>query len=196
MLAVLIAALLALAPAPPSAPPGGRAPPSVGRATGFATVVLDHVERTIGLDRLPPARGVGVRAGMFVTLGLDRMWVFDREVTRLQAGQVPDTTVAGACVSRCPAVLFDVFQAEWLLLAVESASMAVEIPEQVMFAVDGRVPAHTLLQAAYAVAESRPVQPPAFSLLVDSPGRGLQGQPFFVLPPKVSTSSKGRPRWV
>ena len=169
-------------------PPTGGSPPRATRtvesAAGFSTAVISHVNRVLGSERLPVARGAIVQPGVFITVGLERLHVFDREVSRLEAGRLSDTTIAGECVSKCPAAFFDVFQDTWLRLAVESSSLAVEIPERVLFAVDSRLPVQTLLQLAYAASESRPIQPPSLGLLISGAGSELRLLRFYLIPPQ------------
>ncbi len=179
---------LALA-GPPAAPaaPAAERPASVQsfeRLPGFAAVVMSHIAASIGLDVLPAASGFTLEAGVFVTLGLDRVQVFDRDVAPLQDGRTTDTHGAPQCAQLCPSSLFDAFQAEWLALAIESSERVVEIPNNVVIAAHGQLPAETLLAAAYAAASARPLRPPSLALVLGSSGRGLQGQPFMLLPPQ------------
>jgi hypothetical protein len=157
---------------------------SLRRSASFTTVVIHHLNRTIGSESLPAASGRAVQSGMFVTLGLEQMFVFDEPVAALQDGELGDATVAQACKSRCPAVFYDAFQSAWLQLAVEGSVLSTQIPEHVAFAVDARIPARTLLHAAYASAETRPGTPPSLALLVNNPGRGLLAQAFYLVPPR------------
>jgi hypothetical protein len=46
------------------------------------------------------------------------------------------------------------------------------------------VPATTLVEIAYAAAETRPVAPPRLSVLVSMPGRGLRSLPMHLIPPE------------
>jgi hypothetical protein len=176
----LIAALLA-----PGRPADAPPPESTfDRLPGFAAVVQSYVTANLGLDVLPNGEGVALAPGVFVTIGLDRVHVFDREVGRLADGRSNDGAAARECVGQCPASLFDAFQAEWLALAIESTQRGVELPSRVVIAAHNRLPAFTLLEAVYALASSRPIRPPELALVLGSPGRGLRGQSFFVLPPQ------------
>ena len=121
---------------------------------------------------------------MFVTMTLDRLYVFDQQKMKLRNGRVADRTVAPECRSRCPATLYDAFQYEWLKLAVEGAGLAVDIPVNVHLAAHNRLPARTLIEAAYAVSETRPAVPPTLSILVNAPGRGLRALPIYLIPPE------------
>ena len=154
------------------------------RLQGFTTVVVNHVDEAMGADQLPTADGGGIEAGMLVTATLDDVRIFDRRVAALQQGRVADATVAVECASSCPAVLYDGFGRSWLEAAVESTSFAVEIPTRVLLAVHRELPAATLLQVAYAAAETRPVQPPQLALLVSNSRGSLRALTFFLVPPR------------
>jgi hypothetical protein len=179
--------------APPTAPDADDPTPqqTFERLPGFSSVVLSHVGQTMGIDVLPAANGFPLDPGLFVTMGLDRMWAADREVATLSDGRINDTVAAAECGNVCPASLYDAFQAEWLALAIESTQRVVEIPGNVVIAAHGRLPVSTLLAGAYAIATSRPLRPPTLSLVLASPGRGLRGQPFFVLPPEGLRLNQG-----
>ena len=173
-------AALALGPAKDA---GGAYDP-IERMSGFPSVVMNHVERVLGSASLPTGNGGTIEPGMFVTVGLERMHVFDREATKLDKGRVTDRTVAPECRSKCAAVLFDAFQYEWLRLAVESAALATRVPQLVHLAAHSRLPAKTLIEVAYAASETRPVVPPSLALLVNAPGRGLRALPVHLVPPE------------
>lgn len=189
----LVAAALSswLAVRSDAAPTSEDAPTSGGsdrarleRLQGFTTVVVNHVDDAMGSDQLPTADGGGIEAGMLVTATLDGVQIFDRSVAALQQGRVVDATIAAECQSSCPAVLYDAFGRSWLEAAVESTSFAVEIPARVLLAVHRDLPAATLLQVAYAAAETRPVQPPRLALLVSNSRGSLRALTFFLVPPK------------
>lgn len=154
------------------------------RLQGFTTVVVNHVNDAMGTEQLPTADGGGVEAGMLVTATLDGVEIFDRRVAPLQQGRVVDPTIAAECQSSCPAVLYDAFGRSWLESAVESTSFAVEIPTRVLVAAHRDLPAATLLQVAYAAAETRPVQPPQLALLVNNTRGSLRALTFFLVPPR------------
>jgi len=158
-------------------------PVSVSRLSSFGSIVSTHVEQAIGANSVPLGNGLDLAPGVFVTVGPTRLDVFDRTIVPLQEGKVMDPAAAPACLSGCPAFFYDAIQFEWLRLAVESASLSVEIPTLVHIAAHSDIPAMTLLMVAYAAAESRPVLPPRMSLLVNSAGRGLRSQPFYLLTP-------------
>lgn len=157
---------------------------AVERVANFSSVVVHHVNSSIGTESLPVGNGISVDAGVFVTLGLDRLQVFDHDAAALSGGVVTDGTRADECRSGCPASLFDAFQYEWLKMAVEASYLAVEIPTRVVFAAHAEVPAQTLILSAYAAAETRPGALPTLSVLVNMAGRGLRAQPFFLIPPE------------
>ncbi len=154
------------------------------RLQGFNTVVINHVNDALGTELLPVANGGGIEPGIFVTVTMDRVQIFDVDVVPMSQGRVRDETIAAECASECPAVLFDAFARGWLEAAVESTTFAVEIPQRVLLAVHRELPASTLLQVAYAAAETRPVQPPQLSLLVNNTQGNLQAKTFFLVPPK------------
>lgn len=150
---------------------------------GFSTVVINHINASVGTQNLPSGVGVPMEPGLLVTVTGDRMQLFDRDVVGLQGGRLLDTTRAEECRSKCPAAFFDVFQQAWVGHAVEASTFSVEIPTRVLFAVHHQTPATTLVQAAYAAAETRPVNTPALSILVNSERAGLRAEPFYLLPP-------------
>ncbi|MGH1341393.1 MAG: hypothetical protein ACRBN8_07580 [Nannocystales bacterium] len=182
MLAKLALALVTLLQ--PSTDPPGGASVSLERITNFSNVVVNHINGSIGTEALPQGSGLAVDPGVFVTIGRNKLQVFDREVAVLQDGLVTDGTVAQECKSGCPAVLFDAFQYEWLKMAVESSYLDIDIATRVAFAAATDVPAQTLLMSAYAAAETRPGAVPTVSILVNMAGRGLRAQPVFLLPPE------------
>lgn len=154
------------------------------RVQGFTTIVVNHVNGALGTELLPVADGGGVEPGVLVTVTLDEVQIFDRGVAALQQGLSADPTIAAECDSGCPAAFYDAFQRSWLEAAVESTAFAVEIPTRVLLAVHRELPAETLLQVAYAAAETRPVQPPQLALLVNNTRGSLRAQPFFLVPPR------------
>lgn len=170
--------------AQPGQTTGGGSRADFERLQGFTTVVVNHVNDAMGTEQLPVADGGGVEPGVFVTVTLDELQIFDRGVAPLQQGRLVDTTIAAECHSGCPAAFFDAFQRSWLESAVESTAFAVEIPSRVLLAVHRDLPASTLLQVAYAAAETRPVQPPQLALLVNNPRGSLRAKTFFLVPPR------------
>ena len=175
--------MLAVALAGPQAKSvGGAASPRT--TSGFAPVVIHHVNQVMGTEHLPEGRGQVVYPGMFVVLATDRVQIFDRDVAALDGGRLTDTTVEPECRSRCPATLYHAFREQWLSAALESVTFALGMPQRVLFAAHAELPTKTLLAVAYAAAETRPVQPPALSLLINGAGRGLQAIKFHLLPPQ------------
>ena len=150
---------------------------------GFATVVVTHLNATLGTENLPAAQGTPVPAGLLVVLEMERVHVFDHNVATLQQGRVRDAAPDPDCKSGCPRALFKPLQGEWLRLAQESRAHSVEIPSNVLLAAHRDLPGQTLVQAAYAVAESRPIQPPNLSLLTNGGPAGLRGLPFHLVRP-------------
>ena len=178
--AVAYAAILAAGP-PDDAPTETRQ--QFERLQGFSTVVINHVGEVLGTDKLPNALGLPVEPGVFSTVTLDKVQIYDRDVAGLQQGRTSDTTAATECVSGCPSVFYDAFQQAWLEAAIEATLHTVEIPSRVLFAAHHDLPAATLVQLAYAAAETRPVQPPSLHILVNSSQGGLRASPFFLVPP-------------
>jgi hypothetical protein len=178
---MLWAWILAVALGPHPSSLGPTAPRAL---SGFVPVVIHHVNRAMGTEHLPAGRGRPVQPGVFVTMTPDGMQIFDRDEVPMQGGRVTDGTIASECRSGCPAVFYRAFHEQWLTMAMEAVAFNLGIPSRVSFAVHAELPITTLLQAAYAAAETRPVQPPALSLLVNSPGRGLQAIDFHLLPPE------------
>lgn len=156
----------------------------VEQQSSFGAVLANHLRRALGgLDALPSGKGNTMVPGVFVTLGLDRMDVFEDTYAALQNGR-PDPTPAPDCASGCPAAFYDAMRSVWLQAAVETTKLGVELPGAVYIAAHRALPVETLLDAAYAAAESRPASPPRLGLVVDSPAGGLRAQPFFLLPPR------------
>jgi hypothetical protein len=150
---------------------------------GFSTVVINHVNDVLGTENLPSAIGVPIEPGVLVTITPDRMQIFDHDVTALQGGRLADSTRAAECRSGCPAVFYDIFQHVWVEHAVEASTFGVRIPTRIVFAAHHDTPAETIVHAAYAASETRPVAPPAIGVLVNDGRAGLRVQPFFLLPP-------------
>ncbi|MCX4243702.1 hypothetical protein [Paraliomyxa miuraensis] len=173
--------------AQPSATPAGTSQSSRAdfeRLQGFSTIVINHVNDVLGTEQLPVADGGGLEPGMFVTATLEQVQIYDHAVAPLQQGRLADSTIAAECDSGCPAAFYDAFQRTWLESAVESSAFAVEIPARVLLAVHRDLPASTLLQIAYAASETRPVQPPQLSLLVNNTRGSLRAKTFFLVPPR------------
>lgn len=166
-------------------------PPADGGTTaqfetnqGFNTVVINHVNDVMGTEMLPVATGGSLEPGVFVTIAPDKLQIADRTVADLNAGRPQDSTIAGECRSRCAAVFYDAFARAWLEAAVESTAFAVEVPSRVVFAAHRDLPAASLLEIAYAAAETRPIQPPQLTLLTNNTRGSLRARTFFLIPPQ------------
>jgi hypothetical protein len=182
MLAAAIAACLALL-GPPSAAEDSTSR-GFDRLPGFTTIVAAHVETSLGPDALPVGSGSPLEPGLFVTIGPEKVWAYDLEVATMPGGTFAEKGGAPECAGRCPASLFASMRALWLSLAIESTQRTVEIPARVAIVAHRNVLARTMLQVVYATAAARPVRPPDLALVVSvGGGRGLQSQPFHVLPP-------------
>ena len=178
---------LLLGSAPAASPPS----PGFAELKGFKTVVLAQIESVIGSDNLPVAMGHPVEPGVYVTLSQSRSLLFDREGPGLNGGRLADRSAASECQSGCPAAFYDFFRAQWLGMLQESIAVKVDLPSRVHFATEAKLPARTLIEAAYAVAESRPKQPPSLYLLLNAKRAGLRAKPFHLLPPKGITRTPG-----
>lgn len=149
---------------------------------GFPAVVAGQLKNTLGADALPTGQGTPLVGGMLVTIDPRQVQIFDHEAFPLVSPDEGRTSTA--CQSGCASSYFQQFQWAWLRAAVESASLGTEISTTVHVAAHRETPARAVIEVAYAVAESRPVGPPNLSFVVDGGGRGLQSQPFFLLPPR------------
>jgi hypothetical protein len=98
-----------------------------------------------------------------------------------------DRTAAAACKSGCPAVFFNAFARSWEKLSYEAAGLVLEVPARVLVAAHAELPALTLVEVAYAAAETRPVQPPYIYLLLNGGRAGLRAQPVYLVPPEGLT---------
>ncbi len=157
---------------------------------GFATVLVTHVNRVMGTEHLPPFVGLPVPPGVIVTADRSKVQLFDRFSIPLSNG-VPDQTPAPACRSVCPKVLFDTFLRWWFEMGIESRAHAVQIPTTVLVAAHKDLPVTTLVEIAYAAAETRPVQPPNFVLLTHGGPAGVRGIPFYLVRPGGLTLPPG-----
>lgn len=181
MLRALLALLL-LSPAT-EASRGGTKAKQFEVLEGFKTVLLSHINTVLGSEKLPAAMGFPVEPGMFVTMTMERVQIFDRNVATLQAGQVTGPA-APECRSGCNAVLYNAFTDYWQVLQFEAAGLALEMPTRVLLAADANLPARTLVDVAYAAGETRPLQPPYFAILLNSGRAGLRAQTIYLVPPQ------------
>jgi hypothetical protein len=168
-----------------SAPPEPPAPSRDGFDTlqGFTTVLVSQINAVMGSENLPTGTGSPVEPGLYVTITPERALIFDKVAATIQGGRYADATVAAECKSGCPRVVFDAFHHAWRGLAEESAALAVDLPARVLFAAHRDLPAITLLQTAYAAAETRPRPVPNLYLLLHGGGAGVRARPVFLLPP-------------
>lgn len=181
MFAFLLAGLLsALAPARELVPDER----GFDRLPAFTELVGTYADATLGPEALPRGTGQPLERALLLAIGTDKVWAFEREIGALQNRAFAERDGAPECAGRCPASLFLAMRSMWLSLAIESTQRTVEIPARVAVLAHREVPARTMLQAVYAAAASRPVRPPDLSLLLATEGRGLQSQPFHVLPPE------------
>jgi hypothetical protein len=68
------------------------------------------------------------------------------------------------------------------------------MPARVLLAAHAQLPARLLVEAAYAASESRPVQPPYLSIVVNGADSGVRARPFALLPPQgISVPPGQRP---
>jgi hypothetical protein len=174
---------------------------------GFTTVLLSHVNAVLGSENLPVAVGLPVEPGMFVTITPERITVFDKNVATVQDGRVVDPEqgrfdnpglaergIGRECKSACPRALFDAFHARWRKVAAESEAIGTDMPARVLLAAHAQLPARLLVEAAYAASETRPLQPPYLSIVVNGADSGVRARPFALLPPQgISVSPGQRP---
>jgi hypothetical protein len=109
--------------------------------------------------------------------------IFDNEILDLQAGVVPPGPSSRECKSGCKSSLWSPFRLMWLRALEEAQTFTLEVPARVLFAAEASVPAKTIVELAYAAAETRPSGPPSFALLINGSNAGLRARPFFLLPP-------------
>jgi hypothetical protein len=182
-LALSLAVTSAAATAQPSGPGTVVDGDGFEQLQGFSGILTAHIGRVMGVDKLPAAMGAPLEPGLFVTVTPERVMSFDTNVASLSAGRVTDAAVAAECRSGCPAVLYDGFLAAWLDMAVESSALGTDMAGRVVFAAHADVPAKTLLQVAYATAETRPSAPPVLALALNGGQAGVRVQPFSLIPP-------------
>ncbi|GEM_PF-1156739 len=150
---------------------------------GFDTVVLTQLNTSFGSENLPVASGAPVQPGVFVTVSASEMLIFDQKVSDMVLGRTPPGPASRECKSGCKALLWTSFRRVWLLGLEEAQRLTLELPSRVLFGVEASVPASTLVELAYAAAETRPGIPPSFSLLVNGSNAGLRARPFMLMPP-------------
>ena len=150
----------------------------------FAPVLSQHLEKVLGVRNLPSGMGMPVGPGVFVTITPQRVQIFDANVATLTGGRAQDPQPSPDCKTGCPAVFFDALQRAWMDLAIEARGLQLEVPEQVLLAGHRDVPASTVVELAYAAAESRPIKPPSIQIVVHGERSGLRMQRVYLLPPQ------------
>ncbi len=191
MLGPALAALLSLLAPAPSREAAPTTERGFDRLPGFTELVGAYADATVGVDGLPRGTGSALERGLLLAIGTDRVWAFEREIGALQNRMFAERDGAPECRGHCPASLFLAMRSMWLSLAIESTQRSVEIPARIAVLAHREIPARTMLQATYAAAASRPVRPPDLALVLATEGRGLQSQPFYVLPPEGLELSQG-----
>ena len=151
---------------------------------GFSAVVSNQIQSTLGLERLPSAMGMPLTAGIYVSMSPSRMTIFDSTAVLMKNGLLPDWSPDADCKSGCSRIFFTAFRQMWTELSEESSAMGIGLPSAILFGVDQSIPARTVLNAAYAAAESR-VGPalPQLYFIVNGGQAGLRERPFYLLPP-------------
>jgi hypothetical protein len=170
-------------PTPPSLAAIIRAQVEPELLQGFDTVLLTQINALFGSENLPVANGGPVQPGIYVTISPQQLLIFDSKVGDLDGGVVPPGPSSRECKSGCKALLWSAFRRVWLQSLDEAQSLALEIPVRVLFAAEASVPATTIVEIAYAAAETRPLEPPSFGLLVNGSNAGLRTREFYLLPP-------------
>lgn len=159
--------------------------PDAGGETlqGFDAVLLTQINALFGSENLPLASGGPIEPGMYVSVSAQQALIFDTKIIDLQAGVVPPGPASRECKSGCKTSLWSPFRQMWLRALEEAQTYTLEIPARVLFAAEASVPAKTVIELAYAAAETRPGGPPNFSLLVNGSNAGLRARTFYLLPP-------------
>ncbi|KIG16130.1 hypothetical protein DB30_05002 [Enhygromyxa salina] len=178
-----VSALASQLPEPPSLGDLIQAQAAPQTLQGFDTVVLTQINALFGSENLPLANGSSVEPGIYITATPQRLLVFDEEILALTGGVVPPGPASRECKSGCKASLWSPFRRLWLEALEEAQTYVLEVPSRVLFGLEASVPAKTLVELAYAIAETRPGEPPSFSLLVNGSNAGLRARPFYLLPP-------------
>ncbi len=150
---------------------------------GFDRVLLTQINALFGSENLPFANGGSIEPGIYVTVSPQQLLIFDEKVGDLQDGVVPPGPASRECKSGCKASLWSAFRKVWLRSLEEAQTYVLEVPARILFAAEASIPAKTLIELAYAAAETRPGDPPSFSLLVNGSNAGLRSRSFLLLPP-------------
>jgi hypothetical protein len=170
-------------PTPPSFAQLAQADATGESIQGFDSVLLTQINALFGSENLPLGNGGTVEAGVYVTVSPQQALIFDNEILDLQAGVVPPGPSSRECKSGCKSSLWSPFRLMWLRALEEAQTFTLEVPARVLFAAEASVPAKTIVELAYAAAETRPSGPPSFALLINGSNAGLRARPFFLLPP-------------
>jgi hypothetical protein len=170
---------------PPKEKPGEIVEPAPDAETlqGFDTILLTQINALFGSENLPMANGGPIEPGIYVSVSAQQALIFDDKLIDLQAGVVPPGPASRECKSGCKSSLWSPFRKMWLLALEEALAYTLEVPTRVLFAAEASVPAKTLIELAYAAAETRPSGPPSFALLVNGSNAGLRSRTFYLLPP-------------
>ena len=150
---------------------------------GFDSLLLTQINVLFGSENLPIANGTAPEPGMYLTLTSDQVLVFDQKIIDLQDSVVPPGPASRECKSGCKASLWSPLRRFWLQALEESQTYSLSMPSRVLFGAEASVEARTLIEVAYAAAETRPAQPPSMHLLVNGNNSGLRARPFYLLPP-------------
>lgn len=150
---------------------------------GFDSLLLTQINVLFGSENLPIANGIAPQPGMYLTLTSDQVLVFDQKIIDLQDSVVPPGPASRECKSGCKASLWSPLRRFWLQALEESQTYSLGMPSRVLFGAEASVEARTLIEVAYAAAETRPAQPPSMHLLVNGNNAGLRSRPFYLLPP-------------
>ena len=170
-------------PTPPSFAELARAQVAPEVLQGFDTVLLTQINAIFGSENLPSANGSPVEPGIYVTASNQQLLIFDEKVLDLQDGSVAQGPASRECKSGCQTSLWSPFRKVWLRSLEEAQTYTLELPLRVLIAGEASLPAKTLVEIAYAAAETRPGTPPSFFLLVNGGNAGLRARPFYLLPP-------------
>lgn len=170
-------------PEPPSIAELARAQTEPEFLQGFDAVLLTQINAVFGSENLPLANGGSVEPGVYVTVSPQQVLIFDEKIIDLQGAVVPPGPASRECKSGCKTSLWSPFRRVWLRALEEATTHVLELPGRVLFAAEASVPAKTLVELAYAAAETRPGTPPSFFLLVNGSNAGLRARPFHLLPP-------------
>jgi hypothetical protein len=166
-----------------AAEPASASTRSYEQLEGFVGIVVKQINKSFGTERLPAANGFPVEPGLYLTVGPNKMMIFDRVGTTLQGGQPADSTAASECKSGCSRAYFDPLRLVWLDLLNEGAAIGDEMPNRVLIGADAAIPGRSFVDAAYAAAESRPGSVPSMYILLNAGPGGLRARNFFLVPP-------------